>query len=177
MGQLRALSYELTGAATTAVEIARPGNSRARESVVVSTDDLQRLSGKLDAAMIGRAVGAIEIDAALDERDETSFEKAWNSCYDTVSPSESRLDDAERALITSICERAFKLTFAATDHPELAGCVSDDFGLIAGALVCDLEDAFAAYLLDEYMEGRLPSRVTSAPAKSLTAVLGRHLGG
>jgi hypothetical protein len=143
----------------------------------VSADNLQRLSSRLDVTMICRAVGDIDVDAALDARDENTFENAWNSSYDAQCQSRSRLHDIELAQMTSICERAYKLAFKATEHPELSGCVSDDFDLIATALLCDLEDAFAAHLLNEYVEGRFPIGVPTVLDKSLTAVLGRQDGG
>ena len=85
------------------------------------------------------------------------FEEAWNAAFDAIRSQESRLDDGGRILIDSIRERACKAAFSATNHPEFAGAVSDDFGLIAGAAALDLHDPFVSHLESEYLVGRFPT--------------------
>lgn len=56
----------------------------------------------------------------------------------------------------SIREEAYKITYNATKSPELAGYISDDFGLISDALILNYSDEWLNALAKEYIKGRIP---------------------
>ena len=71
---------------------------------------------------------ALNSEDVLSSRDDAVFEEKWlwlfNALEDVV------LDIDQQALIESLRERAFTITFNATANPELSAYVSDDFEVI-----------------------------------------------
>jgi len=95
----------------------------------------------------------VDWDAELDARDKHEFVSAWNSSYEKLhelSPSESQTT-------LDIREYAFKQTFRITRNAELAGYVSDDWGLISTALENDIQIEFIHNLWDSYLKGSFPT--------------------
>ncbi|WP_010494785.1 hypothetical protein [Paenibacillus elgii] len=92
-------------------------------------------------------------DAELDARDEAEFAETWSSSYDKLEA----IDSSEGEVIREIRETVFKQTFRITQSPELAGYVSDDFGLIAKAFENKIEIEFVNKLWDSYTKGSFPS--------------------
>lgn len=127
------------------------------------TDALAHLREALDEASIASLVHGLDVDAALDRRDRPDFEEAWKAGLDAVSPEEADLDAAVRDSIDSIRERAYKLSYAATQHPEFAGAVSDDFGLIATAAAVGMRVGFVVHLRTHYLNGKFPIDVGGVP--------------
>lgn len=88
-------------------------------------------------------------DAALDARDTVAFDTAWRESYDRLPQ-----DDAATATVR---EAAFRAVFRLTANPDLAACVSDDFGLIAEARRQAADIAFIDSLWDCYARGEFPA--------------------
>ncbi|MBB6022387.1 hypothetical protein HNR77_003484 [Paenibacillus sp. JGP012] len=96
----------------------------------------------------------LDIDAYLDERDEPSFADEWMQAYERYAGDSAV---AEQEVLRSIRETAFKRTITLTGDPELAGYVSDDFGLIGCYLLHKHEqNDFVKRLLGSYRQGKLP---------------------
>jgi hypothetical protein len=94
----------------------------------------------------------VDWDAELDARDADNFADAWNASYDKVHASGL----AENQVIEEIRESAYKQTYRITQNPDLAGYVSDDFGLMAMAFEHKIDLAFIHTLWDFYVKGAFP---------------------
>ncbi|MGZ9586690.1 hypothetical protein [Paenibacillus marinisediminis] len=94
----------------------------------------------------------VDWDAELDDRDAAPFDTAWNSSYEKVNA----MAPSENNVISDIREFAFKQTFRITQISELAGYVSDDFGLISKAFENKIDIEFINSLWDSYLQGTFP---------------------
>lgn len=97
-----------------------------------------------------------DINFMLDSRDEDVFDSEWMKNYNAISKNE-KLNTLEiKKGVESIREISYKATYKATQSSDLAGYISDDFGLIAEALVLDYNDDWLNALAKEYVDGRVP---------------------
>ncbi|GLI04603.1 hypothetical protein YDYSG_06330 [Paenibacillus tyrfis] len=111
------------------------------------------LSSLGDGTFIERVFSKdVDWDAELDARDEAEFAEAWSSSYDKLEA----MHPSEDAVIREIRETVFKQTFRITQSPELAGYVSDDFGLMAKAFDHKIDIEFVNNLWDSYTKGSFP---------------------
>ena len=99
-----------------------------------------------------------DIDFILDSRDTDAFDSEWIRNYNIIKEKEDkRLSIMEnKEIIKSICEIAYKMTYEATQSSDLASYISDDYGLIAEALIIDYKDDWVNALAKEYVEERIP---------------------
>ncbi|MFB4323150.1 hypothetical protein RB298_12515 [Priestia sp. BR_2] len=95
----------------------------------------------------------VDWNAELDARDTHEFDSAWNSCYEKLH----ELCPSESQTTRDIREYAFKQTFRITRNAELAGYVSDDWGLISTALENSIQIEFINNLWDSYLKGNFPT--------------------
>lgn len=91
-------------------------------------------------------------DARLDSRDCIEFASAWSDSYEEVLASCPPEDES----IRQVREAAFKRVYQITDNPDLAGYVSDDFGLIAQAFKHQVDSGFIHRLWQAYAQGAFP---------------------
>lgn len=98
----------------------------------------------------------IDIDDLLDKRDNDDFSDEWIRIYNEISKKKGLISSDENEIIKSIREESYKITYNATKSPELAGYISDDFGLISDALILNYSDEWLNALAKEYIEGRIP---------------------
>lgn len=117
---------------------------------------------------------ADSIDDALELRDRPEFESEWLRVDGLLESGVGEHDPTER-----LREAAFKLTYARTNHPELAGYVADDFALIGAALLSGLDDPWLNSLWVSYRDGRFPCMQLDAVSGSLQELIDtwRHLDG
>ncbi|APC17383.1 hypothetical protein BLL42_17160 [Pseudomonas frederiksbergensis] len=92
-------------------------------------------------------------DAELGSRDSVEFFSAWNASYETITSS----CPPEDGSIKEIRESAFKKVYQITKNPDLAGCVSDDLGLIAQAFKNKVDIDFINDLWKAYTQGSFPN--------------------
>ena len=91
----------------------------------------------------------LDVEAYLDKRDEAPFADEWMQAYERYAGDSAVAEDE---VLRQIREIAFKRTINLTGEPELAGYVSDDFGLIGCYLLQDSEqDAFVNRLYEGYV--------------------------
>jgi hypothetical protein len=100
----------------------------------------------------------LDLNDALDARDDPIFDKEWMRVYDQVKPVfESSVDDAD--LIARI-DKVRELSFIRTDRivriHDIAGYVSGDFELFCWALLVGFEDPWLNALWNSYRVGRFP---------------------
>jgi hypothetical protein len=97
----------------------------------------------------------IDWDEQLDRRDMGEFDENWTMNHDIVQNAEARMfPDSE---IDKLREFAFKKVFAITQNPDLAGYVSDDFGLIGEAVQTNAVTPWIRELIKDYIEGTFPT--------------------
>ncbi|WP_291581516.1 hypothetical protein [Clostridium sp. UBA6640] len=97
-----------------------------------------------------------DVDFILDSRDKDIFDSEWMRNYNLIRKNE-KLDTPEvKKIVEFIREISYKVAYKASQSSELASYISDDFGLIAEALIIDYNDDWVNALANEYMEGRVP---------------------
>ncbi len=98
----------------------------------------------------------VNLDQVLDERETEPFEKEWLRVHQSLAPHRSSLGGDDAALVEKVAEVAYRGTFALSANPEIAGSVSDDFDILALALVSGYEDPWLNALWLSFRSGRLP---------------------
>lgn len=93
-----------------------------------------------------------EIAAMLDSRDSENFEGEWLRVFHELEDQA----DFQNAAIEEIREIAYKKSFEATKHSELAAYAADDFELIAKSLQIGYNDEWLNSLFLSYLHGVFP---------------------
>jgi len=112
-----------------------------------------------DGTLLGSSLfDDLDVFAALDSRDRSDFDAQWVRVASDVKSLANEFpvaqDDAE--LVDRIRERAFLTVYSHTCNPDLCGYVSDDFGLIAEAIVLSYQDTWLNGLWLAYKKGVFP---------------------
>ena len=143
---------------------------------------LARLSSALEAeaflpAVLRHLGDDASIAQALSQREDPAFEQPWLAVFDAVESVASldRLRPDQRLVVDRIREAAYKQVFRATSHPDLAAYVSDDFDLIARAIVAGHHSPWLASLLSAYSHGRFPVPDSLVPAISSLSIVASAL--
>lgn len=93
-----------------------------------------------------------DVDFILDSRDTDAFDSEWMRNYNLIRKNE-KLNTPE---VKKIVEFIREISYKATQFSDLASYISDDFGLIAEALIIDYNDDWINALANEYVEDRVP---------------------
>ena len=100
------------------------------------------------------ALNENDIDEMLERRDDAGFEEDWLRVFQKL---EGKLFSGNALTeIKNIREIAYKKTFEATKHSELAAYVADDFEIIAKSLFADFSDEWLNALFLLYLHGAFP---------------------
>lgn len=110
---------------------------------------VHQLTALIESGQFLVSVEDAQIDLLLDARDGASFESNW------VRVSKAA-PHADSSVVDSLREAAFKRAFDVTQHAELAGYVSDDFGLLAQFVFAGDSDPWLVALFQGYVAGQLP---------------------
>jgi hypothetical protein len=94
-------------------------------------------------------------DEALDKRDQAEFDDAWTNSHSAVS-SKQYIDPADEAAVTNLRESVFKAVYRLTENSEVAGYVSDDFGLIGEAVAKGCFTGWIEWLYEVYKSRNFP---------------------
>ncbi|MBC2582743.1 hypothetical protein [Clostridium sp. DJ247] len=98
-----------------------------------------------------------DMELILDNREIDVFDSEWMRNYNIIKQEEGLNNQEIKNLIKSIREISYKITYNETQSSDLAGYISDDFGLIAEALVLNYNDDWLNALAKEYVEDRIPN--------------------
>lgn len=122
----------------------------------MSRADADKLLTDLTQMITAQSFEGLDVEAYLDERDETGFADEWMQAYHKlVNASETN----EEEIVRACREQTYKQTLTYTGNSELAGYVSDDMGLIGAYLLQDsVKDSFVDQLFESYKKGTLPLR-------------------
>lgn len=111
----------------------------------------------LTGVLLSKDTFAIDdVDLILDNRDADVFDDEWMRNYNAIKQKGGLNTPEIKKLIDLIRELTYKATYNATKSSDLAGYVSDDFGLIAEALSLNYNDDWLNALAKEYVERRIP---------------------
>ncbi|WAC00435.1 hypothetical protein OSW16_12560 [Pseudomonas putida] len=99
--------------------------------------------------------GVSDWDNALDERDEPEFDEAWVSAFEELKALDYPVCGSE-VIVSEIRELVFKKVFSLVSNSEVAGYISDDFGLIAESASKFHSVDFISKLLASYVSGCFP---------------------
>ena len=95
----------------------------------------------------------LDLDEFLDKRDSDFFDREWMRVYRAVEElKQGKVFDDTRA----IEEKAYIMVYEASEDDELAGYISDDFGLMADSKMLGYSDAWLDKLISCYEEARIP---------------------
>ncbi len=91
-----------------------------------------------------------EISEMLDSRDNEDFETDWLRVFYALEslPNDSNIEEVRQI--------AYKKSFEAAPHSELAAYVADDFELIAKSLQSGFDDEWLNSLFLSYLHGVFP---------------------
>ncbi len=138
-------------------------------------DPLEKLTVMIEKGRLlsPEMFGGLDIDAALDQRDSPEFDEHWMNIYNKVEEESSAepLGERELSRVERAAEVAYKTSFQNSESPELAGYISDDFDLIAKALLLSFNDSWLNSLLASYCDGRFPKGKLEPVPGQLSAVL------
>lgn len=101
----------------------------------------------------------LNIDELLDERDLAVFDTEWIRVYNAVESLKNaeNYSEAESKNNNKLREQVFRMIYEFTNDSDLAGYVSDDFGLISDAKLLGYSDCWLNKMTACYEKGRIPS--------------------
>lgn len=100
----------------------------------------------------------LDIDELLDNREVATFDTEWLRVYNAVESLKNALNysDAERENNSKLREQVFRMIYEFTSDSDLAGYVSDDFGLISDARLLEYSDFWLDKMVAYYEKGSIP---------------------
>jgi hypothetical protein len=104
----------------------------------------------------------------LDERDKPEFEREWLRVHDELNRLTCGTEPPD---VTAIRQTVYLDVFNLVAEPELAACVSDDFGLIASALAMQYSDPWLNGLWLSYKCGVFPGSQIMASSENIQATI------
>jgi hypothetical protein len=113
---------------------------------------------KEDRLLSEHVFSNIQVDDLLDNRDESQFSDEWMKIYHDISNKKltSFIDEITNQQIDLLRERVYKKVYLYTSSSDLAGYISDDFGLIGDALHVNYNNGWLSALLNCYIENTIP---------------------
>jgi hypothetical protein len=98
----------------------------------------------------------IDWDTTLEKRDQPEFDDLWVENHESLKNHVYFEDDSQRE-VDYLRDYVFKEVFKMTNNSEVAGYVSDDFGLLGEALAKSRMTNWLDEMLTSYMSGKFPS--------------------
>ncbi|CCN73307.1 hypothetical protein [Vibrio nigripulchritudo] len=107
-------------------------------------------------------------DNILDSRDEAPFDSEWVEIYTLISQEyEQTKPQEDEEAIESIRKSAFFASEQFFGTHEISSYISDDFDLIAKAIVTNTQDKRITWLLDYYINHGIPHKLIKTHEKSI----------
>lgn len=100
----------------------------------------------------------LDIDDLLDNRDAAVFDAEWIRVYKAVESMKhaENYSEEDKENNIKIREQVFLMIYEFAEDSDLAGYVSDDFGLISDARVLGYQDLWLDKLVACYEKGMIP---------------------
>ncbi|VVM43637.1 hypothetical protein PS664_00421 [Pseudomonas fluorescens] len=100
----------------------------------------------------------LDIDEALDSRDEDPFDSAWMDDFNAVEAQKSKFSKDDLSFIDTLRELSFKRALRASGDSEVSARVSDDIELIAKSFLLHKEDSWSVQCLwQSYKNRKFPA--------------------
>lgn len=96
----------------------------------------------------------LDIDEILDHRDSEPFDNNWVRVYQTIETIKEKTGCISNS--DGVREKAFKMVYELSGCGELAGYISDDFGLIADGKMLKYSDEWLDKLVSCYEKLIIP---------------------
>ncbi len=132
-------------------------------------DLLAKLQRLIESELFLSSIDCDALDGVLDTRDCDPFDAEWMRVFKSVEATDLPTDD----LVTEIRKAAYMRAHELTEHPDLCGYISDDFGLLADVLRAGLSDAWAVSLFEVYVAGGIPHKINNSSNESLAEEVAR----
>ncbi|MES1760940.1 hypothetical protein ABUU18_24145 [Escherichia coli] len=98
---------------------------------------------------------SLNVDSALDSRDEPEFDDCWMSEFNSLDKESFQDDDIE--FIDSLREKAFKYSFWVINNSEISSRISDDIEIISKSFVLGKENSWSiTHLWSSYKNRKFP---------------------
>lgn len=102
---------------------------------------------------IEKAVEGIDLDKALDDRDQAVFDQEWLRVFHQVEElKKERMEEYNKAKLE--CDKyrqeAYIRIYNACENSDISACVSDDIGLIYDAEFLQYSDVWLDALISSY---------------------------
>ena len=121
----------------------------------MTMNELNDIYAKVSAPSFFDFLKNLEVDEALDVRDEDPFDSQWIDNFNRLE--KEIFDKKDIEFINKIRECVFKEYFKATGNHEISARISDDFELIAKDLALNNKDSWPVnYLWGSYQNGVFP---------------------
>lgn len=114
-----------------------------------------------------------DLNKLLDLRDSSEFDDEWVRVNDDIALKVKEPNCKE--LIDHICEECYKKAYEISKNDEIAECISDDFELIAKAIVLQHDDNWLNKLMECYFNGVFPCGILEKSKISLTEITKKYL--
>ena len=95
----------------------------------------------------------LELDIILDLREEDDFDSNWVRVYQEI---EELKKGKECETADDVREKAFKVVFDLSGDGEIAGYISDDFGMIVVSKMLNYSDEWLDKLISCYEQYMIP---------------------
>lgn len=101
----------------------------------------------------------MDIEGILDQRDMPAFDTGWMKVYEQLGQlkKEKVYSDADREDCKILRQEVFEFVYNQTEDDDLAGYISDDFGLIYDSLKLDYQSEWMDKFLHQYLNGQVPT--------------------
>lgn len=117
--------------------------------------NLSEIENWLSTPSIFDFLKSLNVDSALDSRDEPEFDDCWMKEFNSLE--NENIQDDDLAHINSLREKAFKLSFRIINDSEISSRISDDIELISKSVVAGKNDNWAiSYLWSSYKKEKFP---------------------
>lgn len=109
---------------------------------------------KEDKMISGKMFNKLNIDELLDLRDEPAFDSEWMRVFSQIK--ELSCSETDMQIINNIRKESYLKAYQASNSSEIAGCVSDDFDLIAKAYILSINDWWLNSVILMYANDNFP---------------------
>ena len=101
----------------------------------------------------------MDIEKILEQRDMPAFDKEWMKVYEQLAQlkKEKTYTDTDKEDCEILRQEVFEFVYDQTEDDDLAGYMSDDFGLIYDSLKLDYHSEWMDKFLQQYLNGQIPT--------------------
>lgn len=101
----------------------------------------------------------MDIEKILECRQMPSFDKEWMKVYEKLNKLKKvkAYTDVDQEDSRTLRKEVFEFVYDQTEDDDLAGYISDDFGLIYDYLKLNYQSEWMEKFLHQYLDGQVPT--------------------